>query len=253
MSLTRLSTRSLEKVWGSTRLEPLYPNSSSRIGEVWAEGAEDLPLLIKFLFTTDKLSVQVHPGDEYARLHHNSAGKTEMWYVVAAESGAKIAAGFREPITKQRLRDAAISGEIMDLLEWYDARPGDVFLLPAGTVHAIGEGLTLCEIQQHSDITYRLYDYGRPRELHLEHSLNVSSLEPINPRREGTISCPCFTTEVVEVSGSAAVDFPAQFVIVTRGSVELNGQLLTAGEVWRWKDDGPLRFSGQATLLLTRV
>ena len=135
----RLAPRFLEKIWGSTRLEPWFQSGGEKIGEVWFE-TPDIPLLVKFLFTTDKLSVQVHPGDDYARLHHDSRGKTEMWHVLAAGPGAKIAAGFREPITPEQFKSAAASGEIEDLLQWYEARPGDTFFIPAGTVHAIGGG-----------------------------------------------------------------------------------------------------------------
>src|ERR1041385_525560 len=132
--LTRLTPSFKPKVWGSQHLEPLHRDRAEKIGEVWFERPADAPkppLLIKFLFTTEPLSVQVHPE-----------GKTEMWHILAAEPGAKIAAGFRQPITGQRLRDSAISGEIEQLLEWFEARPGDTFFIPAGTVHAIGEGLT---------------------------------------------------------------------------------------------------------------
>jgi mannose-6-phosphate isomerase len=159
-----------------------------KIGEAWFESDRPLPLLIKLLFTTEKLSVQVHPDDAYAARHHNSPGKTEMWHVLRAEPGARIAAGLREPLTRDRVAAAARSGEIENLLNWYDARPGDTFFLPAGTIHAIGPGLVLCEVQQQSDITYRLYDYGRPRELHLDHALEVSHLGPCDTRarpREG--------------------------------------------------------------------
>src|SRR6266849_1343486 len=128
--------------------------------EVWFEGSSDIPLLVKYIFTTAKLSVQVHPDDAYARSQGSPRGKTEMWHVLSAQPGAKIAAGFREAISEQRLREAALTGEIVDLLAWHEACPGDTFFIPAGTVHAIGEGLTLWEIQQNSDLTYRLYDYG---------------------------------------------------------------------------------------------
>ena len=199
--LTRLTPRFVPKVWGSTHLEPWYPDSSEKIGEVWFEGVPDLPLLIKFLFTTEPLSVQVHPE-----------GKTEMWHILAAEPGAKIAAGFREPITEQRLRESALSGEIEELLEWFEARPGDTFFIPAGTVHAIGAGLTLCEIQQWSDVTYRLFDYGRPRELHLDEGARVSKLGPHPARqsaREGVlVSCPFFTTEKLRVDGNGVAAMP---------------------------------------------
>src|SRR5712691_5956864 len=126
--MKRLTPDFREKIWGATHLEPWFPNSDRKIGEVWFE--KDSPLLVKFLFTTEKLSVQVHPP-----------GKTEMWHVLAAEPGAQIAAGFREEISPEKLREASLSGAIMDLLAWHTARRGDTYFLPAGTVHAVGEGL----------------------------------------------------------------------------------------------------------------
>jgi len=222
MGVGRLKPRFLEKIWGSEKLEPLFPNRGLKIGEAWFEANHPLPLLIKFIFTTEKLSVQVHPGDAYAAKHHNSKGKTEMWHVVAAEPGAQVAAGFVEPLTEKQVREAAVSGTIEQLLQWYDARPGDTFFLPAGTVHAIGGGLVMCEIQQPSDVTYRLYDYGRGRELHLDHGLAVSHLEPYDPRAEATegllVACDYFTTSLVKVRGT--VELPARdgkFVVVIRG------------------------------------
>jgi mannose-6-phosphate isomerase len=241
--LTRLTPRLVPKVWGSEHLEPLYPNASEKIGEVWFEGVPDLPLLIKFLFTTEPLSVQVHPE-----------GKTEMWHILAAEPGAKIAAGFHTPITEKRLRESALSGEIEQLLEWHEARAGDTFFIPAGTVHAIGAGLKLCEIQQWSDVTYRLFDYGRPRELHLDEGTRVSRLGPHAARqsaRDGVlVSCPFFTTERVRVDGSVACK--ASMIVVLEGSPEIDGQRASAGEVWHSDaGTGPIILTGQATVLLT--
>ena len=241
--LTRLTPRFVPKVWGSKSLDPLYPNAAEKIGEVWFEGLPDLPLLIKFLFTTEPLSVQVHPE-----------GKTEMWHILAAEPGAKIAAGFREPITEKRLRESAISGEIEQLLEWHEARPGDTFFIPAGTVHAIGAGLTLCEIQQWSDVTYRLYDYGRPRELHLDKGARVSHLGSHAARqsaREGVlVSCPFFTTEKLLLEGKVSRN--ASMIVALEGDLEIEGQPARAGEAW-YADagTGPIRLTGQATVLLT--
>ena len=227
MSPRRLSSKKLAKVWGSTSLAPLFSNDSGeKIGEVWFEQVRDPPLLVKFLFTTEKLSVQVHPP-----------GKTEMWHVVAAQPGARIAAGFREEISEARLRDAALSGEIMDLLAWHEARLGDTYFLPAGTVHAVGEGLVLCEIQQYSDVTYRLFDYGRPRELHLEQALRVSHRGPhaaLQPAREGVlVSCEYFTTEKLRVNGSVRhTPDGAELWIVLEGSGQIAGQPTRPGEVW---------------------
>jgi mannose-6-phosphate isomerase len=176
---TRLPTRFLEKVWGAEDLAPWFPGSNQKIGEVWFEA--DVPLLVKFVFTSERLSVQVHPDDAFAGAHENSRGKTEMWYILRADPGAQLAIGFRETISRERLRESALSGEIEKLLNWIPVEAGDAFFIPAGTVHAIGAGLAICEIQQYSDVTYRLYDYGRPRELHLEKAMQVASLEAIRP------------------------------------------------------------------------
>ncbi len=256
MKLQRLNARFLEKVWGSTRLEPWFPSTGKAVGEVWFEGAEPLPLLVKFLFTSAKLSVQVHPDDDYAALHHHCAGKTEMWHVLAEEPGAQIAAGFRESLSAARLREAAESGEIEQLLEWYDAAPGDTFFIPAGTVHAIGAGLVLCEIQQVSDVTYRLYDYGRPRELHLDHALAVSRRERHaarpQPRGDELVSCSHFTTWRFCIKGAAEVSGEFQLLIVTEGGGEIEGRPVRAGEVWRvWSGQSPVRISGDLTVLAT--
>jgi mannose-6-phosphate isomerase len=259
--MIRLTPSFKEKVWGSTRLEPFFPNSTNKIGEVWFEGITNLPLLIKFLFTTEKLSVQVHPDDAYALAHHNSRGKTEMWYILAAEPGAKIAAGFRDTITAERLRDASLSGEIEKLLAWHDVAPGDTFYIPAGTVHAIGAGLTICEIQQHSDITFRLHDYGRPRELHLDQALEVSHLGPkavlpTPPQKDSLevlISSPYFTTSRLSMFNSTSQippDIGAGFLVLIEGLGTLNGQSTKAGDVWYLEEDiREIRFLGTATFL----
>jgi mannose-6-phosphate isomerase len=287
--LRELKPRFLEKVWGSEHLDPLFPNKGAKIGEVWfeartgptgtsippgagqgaaesgsvvrasyMESPADFPLLIKFLFTTEPLSVQVHPNDAYAAEHHNSRGKTEMWHVLAAEPGAKIAAGFREPISEEHLRAAALSGEIEELLAWYEAHPGDTFFIPAGTVHAIGAGLTLCEIQQLSDITYRLYDYGRPRELHLDHSVAVSHLKPHSARKEPEgellVSCEYFTVTRHECSGTLKLPSIPDLIVVIDGKGTIASTEVHAGQVWQAMLDGKaLEVSGKLTLLAVSV
>ena len=172
----RLLPQAFEKVWGSTQLEPWFPNSEKKIGEFWFS-EPDSPLLIKFLFTTENLSVQVHPNDEQAAdLEPGCRGKTEMWHILKAEPGAKLAMGLATDLTKDQLRSACEDGSVMELLRWVPAIPGETWFIPAGTIHAIGAGITLAEIQQNSDVTYRLYDYGRNRELHLTRGLAVSNL-----------------------------------------------------------------------------
>lgn len=249
----RLTPDFREKIWGSKRLMPWFPDSDRKIGEVWFDAG--LPLLVKFIFTSEKLSVQVHPDDEYAATHHGSRGKTEMWHILAAEPGAKIAAGFKQPITAEKLRAVAESGEIEGLLEWFDARPGDTFFIPAGTVHAIGGGLALCEIQQNSDVTYRLYDYGRPRELHLERAAAVSGLGPHKARRDALVACDYFVTRRVVVKQTERFEPPgAGFLIVIEGSGDLDGSATTAGDVWVLSaGDSAFDVSGRLTFLHASV
>jgi mannose-6-phosphate isomerase len=192
-----------ERVWGRRDLRPFFDRQFDRpIGEAWFQGPGDpqllgagadprhpgvCPLLVKLLFTAGRLSVQVHPDDAYAQTHHQSLGKTEAWVILDSQPPGEVALGFREEISPERLKSAAQSGEIEQLLDWRKLKAGDVLFAPAGTVHAIGAGLTICEIQENSDITYRLYDYGRPRELHLEDGARVSHLEPYKFRPKPTV------------------------------------------------------------------
>ncbi len=171
----RLATRMVEKVWGRDTLPaPFAAPPGQRIGEIWFEPPPEVSqVLVKYLFTSEKLSVQVHPSDASAL--PGEAGKEECWLVLDAEPDARLAIGFARPVTPEEIAVAAQDGTIEDLLAWHPARPGDLFYLPAGTVHAIGPGLALVEVQQTSDTTFRLYDYGRPRELHLERALAVAS------------------------------------------------------------------------------
>lgn len=222
-----------EKIWGSTSLSPWYPDSSSKIGEVWFDAPADVPLLIKFLFTTENLSVQVHPEDAYARLHHKgSNGKTEMWHILRADPGARIALGLNRKVTAMELREASITGAIMDLLNWIDVKPGDTFYTPAGTIHAIGAGVALCEIQQISDITYRLYDYGRNRELHLDHGVAVSILDAYAQTDIG--ACPYFQTTLIEADEPLELKITTPSILIClegAGNLDQAGRY-HLGEAW---------------------
>ena len=175
----KLGRRYVEKPWGRTSLPPMFdPPACERIGEVWFTGGGDLPLLLKYLFTSERLSVQVHPDDGYARAHGLPHGKSECWYVLDAEPDATIALGLLHEVSRDDLRAAALDGSIEGLLDWKPVRSGDVFFVPPGTVHAIGSGISLLEFQQNIDLTYRLYDYGRPRELHLDDGIAVADPAP---------------------------------------------------------------------------
>ena len=156
--------------------------TASRIGELWYErpatGLPDPSLLLKLLFTNEPLSIQVHPDDAYARSMGLPNGKTEAWYVLSAAPGAKVALGLKSRLTQQQLRQAVEDGSISDLVVWQTALPDDVIFVPAGTIHAIGAGLVIAEIQQRSDATFRLFDHGRQRELHIESAIAVAKAEP---------------------------------------------------------------------------
>lgn len=154
--------------------------------EFYGEGigdGEDFPLLLKILDAEDNLSVQVHPDDAYANKYENgSKGKTEAWYILSAEEGAQLIYGFKEDISKDRFKTAIAEGNLDEILNKVDCFPGDVFYIPAGTVHAVGKGLMIAEIQQSSNTTYRVFDYNRRdkegnlRELHIEKAIDVSNL-----------------------------------------------------------------------------
>ena len=266
MKPVRLGTKFEEKVWGATELQPWFPDSDRKIGEVWFTADEPLPLLIKFLFTTGKLSVQVHPDDDYGRKHENSPGKTEMWHILRAGADSRIAVGFREPVTKDQVRQAIAKGELESLLQWYPVKPGDTFLTPARTVHAIGAGIALCEIQQHSDVTYRLYDYGRPRELHIDKALEVADLGPHpGPQNRKSIAddhqelatCRYFTTDLLRWKAPFlyAPDRTCRhFLIFLEGKGTIAGQPFRQGETWlttAGADDFPVKPEGPVRLLRT--
>ncbi|MEP4784107.1 MAG: class I mannose-6-phosphate isomerase [Erythrobacter sp.] len=178
----------VEKVWGCESLPaPFTAPSGQRIGEIWFEPPPELPsILAKYLFTSEKLSVQVHPSAAQAQTHEE--GKEECWLVLDAEPDARLAIGFKEPIDGAEMRAAALDGSIEQLLEWHPVQAGDFFHLTPGTVHAIGPGISLVEIQQNSDTTFRLFDYGRPRELHLDRAIEVAEGVPYPPERRGKIA-----------------------------------------------------------------
>lgn len=199
----------VERPWGAHDLAPIYPEHRCEkpVGEVWLTGdanrvangplagrtlgelcrefgralvgesareTDRFPLLIKFLFSREKLSVQVHPDDETARRAGLPCGKTECWYVVAAEPGAQVALGLKSGVTREQLARAIRDVQAEELLNWVDIHAGEMIYVDAGTVHTIGPGAVLLETQQNSDTTYRLYDYGRPREIHVEQGLAVT-------------------------------------------------------------------------------
>lgn len=176
-----LSTRIVEKVWGRESLPaPFRAPDGVRVGEIWFEPPPAIPqLLVKYLFTSEKLSVQCHPNAAQAQeAGLGTTGKDECWVVIAAEPGASLGIGFDRDLGPEAMREAALDGSIENLMRWFEVKAGDVFYIPANTVHAIGAGCSIIEVQQNTDITYRLYDYGRPRELHLDAGMAVADASP---------------------------------------------------------------------------
>ncbi|MDI1295695.1 MAG: class I mannose-6-phosphate isomerase [bacterium] len=177
----KLDITVVEKPWGKATLPPIFADVvGDKIGEIWYQGTpgQDLPLLVKYIFTSERLSIQVHPSDQEAQASGLPKGKEEAWYILDCEPDARLGIGLVRELTPEAFRAAAMDGSLEDLIDWKPVKPGDCYFIPAGTVHAIGAGITLAEVQQNADITYRIYDYGRPRELHLDQGLAVSHLTP---------------------------------------------------------------------------
>ena len=176
----------VDKPWGMARLPAPFVAPQDRcIGEIWFEAASQeavSPLLVKYLFTSEKLSIQVHPDDEQARARGHPSGKEECWYILDAKPGARLGIGTIRPLGRSELHSAALNGELERLIQWHPVQADMMFHIPPGTIHAIGPGITLLEVQQASDITYRLYDYGRPRELHLVDGTAVADARPFPAR-----------------------------------------------------------------------
>jgi mannose-6-phosphate isomerase len=199
----RLAPSFAARIWGRDSLQPWYASTGTdeKVGEAWLTGPKsvvetgeftgktlaevgpeitggsEFPLLVKMLFPNEKLSVQVHPDDAQAQAIGLSRGKTECWYVLEAETGASVACGLAAGVSVADVEEAIAAGTLESLLRWLPVKAGDMVFVDAGTVHAIGPGVTLLEVQQTCDVTYRLYDYGRPRELHLEAGLAVIKTE----------------------------------------------------------------------------
>jgi mannose-6-phosphate isomerase len=233
----KLSRKYVEKPWGRTSLPPMFDApAGQRIGEVWFTGGTDLPLLAKYIFTSERLSIQVHPNDEQARARGLSSGKTECWYILDAEPDAVIGLGLTGQVSAEDLREAALDGSIERLIDWGPVKAGDFIVVPPGTIHAIGAGISLLEFQQNADVTYRLYDYGRPRELHLEDSVAVGQAAPFDERliqhlaagdQRTLVEGPPF--QVVAGTGDAMTD-RLRWIMPIHGRIRSGEDLAGAGD-----------------------
>jgi mannose-6-phosphate isomerase len=179
--MERLATRIVDKPWGKRGIDPKFHVDPERqVGEIWFEppAARPLDVMAKYLFTTERLSVQVHPDDATARERGYPRGKDECWIVLDVADDAELGVGMVREFATDDVMAAARDGSIVEMIDWQRPQKGDFIYNPAGTIHALGPGLTVLEIQQAVDLTYRLYDYGRPRELHLDEAADVIQPKP---------------------------------------------------------------------------
>lgn len=236
--------------------------------------SKELPILIKLIDAQDNLSVQVHPNDEQAKAWENQNGKTEMWYVVQADEGAMMTCGMKQDTSKEDFEKAILDNTVEALLNTVPSSAGDVFFVEAGTVHAIGKGNVIAEIQQNSNVTYRLYDYGRvgkdgkTRELHIEKGVKASNCNASEPRAIPTCSdgtrllgsCRYFAVKEIAVSGEVKLIADSKSyhaLMVVSGSVQLESdgcsqQVATGETVFIPANMGAYTLSGNATVLQAR-
>ena len=271
MTIHKLDTRRVEKPWGRMELWPGFENpdvNGAPVGEVWFDSADgpQSNLLVKYLFTSQKLSIQVHPDDKAARQRGHACGKDEGWLILDAAPDAVIGIGLVRDMDPAELRTAAMDGSIESMIDWRPVQAGEFIYSPAGTIHAIGPGITMIEVQQKIDLTYRLYDYGRlsldgkPRELHLDDAISVARRKPFYPasqqemidtKRVMLSDGPKFVTEYWQ-SGTfdvnASPDNPV-LVVPVSGHVMINDEKADAGSCWI--ADEPFVCSAQSEVMLT--
>jgi len=253
MTATLLTTKRVEKPWGRRDLWPAFesvPEGGNPVGEIWFEvpgekdgSAEGPPLLIKYLFTSDRLSVQVHPDDAAAQARGYPRGKDEAWVVLAADPHASIGLGMLSAMTREELRASAENGTIDKLMDWKAVKKDDSYYTPAGTVHAIGPGLTVVEVQQNVDLTYRLYDYGSDRELHLDDGIAVSNPVPyvapyqaheVSPGRHILADGPAFVLERWQGAAKTGLagDGRPLWLIPLSGGGTIDSDRFASGTAW---------------------
>lgn len=292
MSMVRLKPAFKDYLWGGTKLKEQYnkKTDASIVAESWELSThkdgqsvvdsgehkgmllqeylqligkdalgkkgkcfDRFPILIKFIDALGNLSIQVHPNDRYALKNENDYGKTEMWYILEAEEGSFLYYGTNREITKEEFKERIEKNTLLDVLNKVPVHKGDVFFIAAGTIHAIGAGIVICEIQQNSNVTYRVYDYnrlgvdGKPRELHIKKAIDVSNLKPIplytKPIGEKVYgdgytatmmaTCSYFTTYIYEVEDSCEVcvdeeSFASMIIVDGGGSIAQGSNVLDA-------------------------
>ena len=267
MPVTRFEARRVEKVWGRRDLPDMFGGAHSGpepVGEIWFEHPDgrDVALLVKYLFTSEKLSIQVHPDDRAAAAAGYRRSKDEAWVVLRTDPDATIGIGMRQGMSREALRRAVLDGSIEHMLDWRPARAGDIYYSPAGTVHALGPGLMLIEIQQNADLTYRLYDYGRPRELHLDEGVAAANpvpyRSPMSPYlradgRELLAEGGVFVLERWSRPFAGALRADAErpvWLVPVVGDAAIGDEALAPGTAWLVDGDAPIRVDADAQLLV---
>ena len=271
MPATRLTIKRVEKPWGRRDLWPAFegvPKGGQPVGEIWFEvpgqgdGTTDGPqLLIKYLFTSDKLSVQVHPDDAKAQAAGYPRGKDEAWVVLDADPHASIGLGMTRVMTRDELRHSAEDGSIENLIDWKAVKKDDSYYTPAGTVHAIGPGLTVIEVQQNVDLTYRLYDYGSDRELHLKDGIAASDPVPYvaayKPFEDGEgrqvlADGRKFVLERWKGARTSALrgDGRPIWLVPVAGNGTIDGETLDAGSAWLVRDSARLELDADSDMVV---
>lgn len=241
----KLKKKFVEKPWGQEVLPEIYnAGNGKKIGEIWFEAPKGISpqLMVKYLFTSEKLSIQVHPNDRQARRIGFPHGKEESWLILDAKPDAVLGLGLKKTVSATKLKTAAILGEIEQLIDWKPVKKGDFFHVPAGTIHAIGPGISLIEVQRNVDITYRIYDYGRPRELHLEEAIAVATLKPYDMKYWNeipadksanlSVGTPFGLFQIVGTDEEILSKIASQEwqIIPLEGTVTVRGKLIKAGE-----------------------
>lgn len=249
---------------GKTLAEVLTPEKTGKNCEKF----EFFPVLIKFIDAKQNLSVQVHPSDDYALKHENSYGKTESWYIVEAEEGAGIYCGFKRDTNKEEFLQSLASGEVENLLNFIPVKKGDCYFIPSGTVHAIGAGCLILEIQQNSDLTYRVYDYnrrgaeGKLRELHVDKAVKVINFNKYEPKLFASgenprviTECDYFRSRELVLNGGFTEKNADSFtcVTITDGSGEINGEKFIKGDSFFVCADTEYTLKGTGKVILTCV
>ena len=251
--MIKLNAIRSDKIWGYENwIASTHPNGMQK--EFLDFAGNDFPLLVKVIQANEALSVQVHPNDETAARLENCRGKTECWYILDARKGATLVYGLNDSYTKEELKEAIESNSLEDILFYADVKAGDFIYIPAGTVHAIGGGIRLLEVQQSSDITYRLYDYGRGRECHVEKGLaciDESSIQAIEPF-DKNFDCPYFYMEEIAADGDYEADADGADVVlyfVLEGNGKINGMEAAKEDIFAFKKGETLKTEGTLKLM----